>query len=386
MSGTGKNRSPNITANVYFAECGDKETEKLMREFLSKLGLEIITKEKAAISLTKGLAPYNQKVIDTAFEYAQAIIVLFTGDEQVHLRHGLIKESSSNSGASFSRQPRLDQIFEAGYALGLSPERTILLQAEGVHLFSDIDGRYVANFTSAEKEHQNLIQQLKSAGCTLHITQDVIRSLRLPNEVASTDGIELHSSASQEITMDERGGSKETETIDPKRVFVIQGRNTAANRFVYAFIKSIGLSPISWEEAAIRSAVSRAPYTGETLDTHFRHAQAVLVLLTGDDEVLVKGKGLPGHEELLLQPRPNVLFETGRALSSARLANRTLFLELGKVRVVENLSGYHRFQHRKNDLMHCWRLIDSLKSAGCPVNILDEDVTRKLWIDISQTY
>ena len=145
-----------------------------MYDFLDALGLQLITKE-AVVHRLKG-SPFAANILNTTFESAQAIIVLFTTEEYARLRRELRKPGKRKEEEEFRPQPSLDQIFEAGYALGRFSKRTILLQIGQVELFSDLDGRHMPNFTGTEDERRNLIDRLRGMGCTLQIDESRWRS------------------------------------------------------------------------------------------------------------------------------------------------------------------------------------------------------------------
>ena len=78
-----------------------------------------------------------------------------------------------------------------------------------------------------------------------------------------------------------------------------------------------------------------APYIGEVLDSAFNNAQAVIVLLTPDDQVRLLPELCHPEEDTIekeyhLQSRPNVLFEAGMAFG--RNVDRTLLIEVGRVK------------------------------------------------------
>lgn len=152
-----------ILQRVYVVYGYNLAVRDAMYAFLKALNLQPITKE-AAVSWTGESSPFADQIIDAAFKHAQAVIVLFTGDDRVRPREKLRRR--------IRFQPRQDQIFEAGYAFGRSPERTILIQAGQMQLFSDIDGRYIPNFTGKEDERKDLINRLKGAGCIVNDTGD----------------------------------------------------------------------------------------------------------------------------------------------------------------------------------------------------------------------
>jgi predicted nucleotide-binding protein len=168
---------------------------------------------------------------------------------------------------------------------------------------------------------------------------------------------------------------------DSRKVFVVYGRNKQAMREMFAFLKMLNLSPAPWEEAVLATG-RNAPYIGETIDRLLQQAQAVVVLLTGDDEAQLRSEFAPyraSDDELLLlpQPRANVLFEAGMVLSHDRLASRTILVEIGQVRICRNLEGRHRIK-LSNKMEDRWALIHSLQKAGCAVKIPGDERLRNI--------
>ena len=129
------------------------------------------------------------------------------------------------------------------------------------------------------------------------------------------------------------GGNNQTVT-DPRAVFVVHGRNKDLRDSMFSFLRCIGLHPLEWSEA-VNATGEATPYIGDILDTAFSMAQAVVILMTPDDEARLKkqfqGTDEPKHEtELTGQARPNVLFEAGMAMG--RDPKRTVLVEVGKLR------------------------------------------------------
>jgi predicted nucleotide-binding protein len=159
-------------------------------------------------------------------------------------------------------------------------------------------------------------------------------------------------------------------TANPKKVFVVFGRNKDMKREVFAFLKMLSLSPIPWQEAAWATDIG-SPYIGEIIETLLKEAQAVVVLLTGDDEARLRSEFFlddDSEDEKVPypQPRPNVLFETGMAYSNGWSASRTILVEIGKVRICHALGGRNRIKlSNKNE--DRWEFIRSLEEAGCAV-------------------
>ncbi len=159
---------------------------------------------------------------------------------------------------------------------------------------------------------------------------------------------------------------------DPRKVFVIHGRNEAARRGLFEFLRSIGLDPIEWSKA-IRLTGKGSPYIGQVLDAAFEAAQAVVVLQTPDDVAYL-------HESLThvgdpecsaqMQPRPNVLFEAGMAMG--RDEERTVMVKMGQIKVFSDVHGRHVVR-LDNNLKKRQELALRLQTAGCDVRLVGTD-------------
>lgn len=130
---------------------------------------------------------------------------------------------------------------------------------------------------------------------------------------------------------------------DARDVFVVHGRNLKARDSLFEFLRSIGLHPIEWSEAVV-AAKKPSPYVGEVLDAAFSLAQAVVVLMTPDDEARLREPFRkaddPAYEtQLTPQARPNVLFEAGMAMG--RDPGRTVLVALDSLREFSDIGGRH---------------------------------------------
>ena len=165
-----------------------------------------------------------------------------------------------------------------------------------------------------------------------------------------------------------------TEKPDPKKVFVVHGRNEAVRSSMFDFLRAIGLKPIEWTQA-LKLTGKPSPYIGEVLDAAFAAAQAVVVLLTGDDEAklrdeYVKRGDPPFERDLTPQARPNVLFEAGMAFG--RCPERTLLIALGNLRPFSDIAGRHLIK-LNNSSQRRHELAIRLQTAGCEVDLTGTD-------------
>ena len=157
---------------------------------------------------------------------------------------------------------------------------------------------------------------------------------------------------------------------DAREVFVVHGRNLAANDALFEFLRAIDLHPLEWSEA-VQATGKSSPYIGEILEAAFSRAHAVVVLFTPDDEArLRKAFSIdndPPHEtQLTGQARPNVLFEAGMAMAGSQ--DRTILVELGPLRPFSDISGLHVV--RMDDTsQRRQELAQRLRIAGCPVKL-----------------
>lgn len=162
---------------------------------------------------------------------------------------------------------------------------------------------------------------------------------------------------------------KKSERRPSNSVFVVHGRNLKARDEVFTFLRALGLSPIEWTQA-IAMTRQASPYVGTVLDTAFREAAAVVVLLTPDDDAYLRpefrGKREPAYERKPTgQARPNVLFEAGMAFG--RNPSSTLLVQLGEVRPFSDVGGRHVL-HLSDTPQKRQEFATKLRAAGCAVN------------------
>lgn len=164
-----------------------------------------------------------------------------------------------------------------------------------------------------------------------------------------------------------------------KAIFVVHGRDVDFKNKMFNFLRTIGLEPLDWNEI-IKLTGNAAPTTFEIVNKGLEHAQAILVLLTGDDEARLLEEFQNDDDSdiekvLTPQPRLNVVFEAG--LSFAISPERTILVKKSKVKKFSDVDGinYILFNGTQKDKNN---LINRLKIAGCEV-----DTTNNDWLDIT---
>ena len=161
---------------------------------------------------------------------------------------------------------------------------------------------------------------------------------------------------------------------DSRAVFVVHGRNEAIRKATFEFLRALGLHPLEWAEARQLTGEPN-PYVGTILKMAFENAQAVLVVMTPDDEARLidafHGKKEPPHEiELTGQPRQNVLFEAGMAMG--RDDRRTVLIQVGELRPFSDIYGRHIIEFDGSTEKR-QELADRLGDAKCAVNTKGTD-------------
>ena len=157
-------------------------------------------------------------------------------------------------------------------------------------------------------------------------------------------------------------------------VFVVHGRNENLRKAMFEFLRALGLNPKEWSHA-LQMTRGTNPWTLDVVDTAMAKVQAVVVMLSPDDEARLKPQFCRANEQrtegrLRGQPRANVIFEAGLALG--RHPTKTLLVQIGEVRGFTDIVGKHipRLSDdpaRRNDIAN------RLRKIGCKVDTTGDD-------------
>ncbi|WP_280435377.1 nucleotide-binding protein [Nocardia carnea] len=136
-------------------------------EFLRSIGLQPIEWARA-LEMTGTASPYIGDVLNAAFAQAQAVVVLQTPDDIAYLDSRLC-DDPDDPETSPQPQPRPNVLYEAGMAMGRSPERTVIVEFGDVKGFSDIHGRHTVRLDNSVGKRQMLASKLRIAGCSVDL-------------------------------------------------------------------------------------------------------------------------------------------------------------------------------------------------------------------------
>ena len=155
------------TKKVFVVHGRSDKLRESMFNFLRALGLNPIEWSQA-IQATQKVSPYIGEILDIAFGQAQAIIVMFCGDDEARLLKEFWGQNEPPYEKELTLQSRPNVIFEAGMAMGRNENRTILVQVGELRPISDIAGRHVTHLYNSSQKRQELVTKLQGAGCEVN--------------------------------------------------------------------------------------------------------------------------------------------------------------------------------------------------------------------------
>jgi predicted nucleotide-binding protein len=138
-----------------------------MFAFLRALGLNPMEWEHAVAS-AKGGNPHIDDIIETAMAKVQAVVVLFSPDEEAYLKEQFLGGDDRKDDGKPQGQPRPNVLFEAGLALGAHPEKTLLVQVGKVRGFSDIAGKHLVHLSNDPAKRNELANRLAKFHCDVN--------------------------------------------------------------------------------------------------------------------------------------------------------------------------------------------------------------------------
>ena len=155
--------------SVFVVHGRNEELRKALFDFLRALGLKPLEWERV-LQLAKGNNPFIGDVLDEVMGKVQAVLVLFSPDDEARLKPEFQTRADPGSEKKLMGQPRPNVLFEAGLALGRRPEKTVLVEIGKLRKFSDIGGRHVVRLTNDYKRRNDLANRLEKIGCKVDRT------------------------------------------------------------------------------------------------------------------------------------------------------------------------------------------------------------------------
>jgi predicted nucleotide-binding protein len=149
----------------------NEDARRAMFDFLRALNLKPL-EWGTLIAGTGKAAPYVGEVLEHAFRRAAAVVVLFTADDEARLREQFHGPIEPDHETELTPQARPNVLFEAGMALAVHPNRTVLVELGQLRPFSDVYGRHVVRLDGSDKPLRDIAQRLLDAGCDVDRSGD----------------------------------------------------------------------------------------------------------------------------------------------------------------------------------------------------------------------
>jgi hypothetical protein len=176
------------------------------------------------------------------------------------------------------------------------------------------DRRPGCSFTPTSSDQRYAFLRLKGKGLvTLRGTNEFLLTPAAIQNCESWEDPSAAENTERRVSSHQRPPGTETSYMpDPRKVFVIHGRDGAARTAVFNFLRALKLEPMEWNEVVALTGKA-SPYIGEVIEAGFANAQAIVVVFSGDDEAQLRADLRKANEpeyetKLSLQPRQNVLF------------------------------------------------------------------------------
>ena len=146
--------------NTLFVVHGrDTELNEDLFSLLRALGLNPIEWSQA-VAKTKGNNPDVDKIIGGQMKTVQGIIVLISPDEEARLKNKF-SDPAVPAEKTLQNQARPNVLFEAGWAFGAYPDKTLLVRVGSTRPISDLGGKHIMKLSNSPASRKELAQRLK---------------------------------------------------------------------------------------------------------------------------------------------------------------------------------------------------------------------------------
>lgn len=145
---------------VFVVHGRNQKIKQALFNFLRALNIKPLEWE-SAVKLTNKGAPTTLEVIKAGMENAKGVIILFTGDDLAKLKEEFWEEGEVYD---YEQQPRQNVLIEAGMAMALYPNSTIIVRIGKLREISDFAGVNYVNLNNKAERRQAFVSRLKTIG------------------------------------------------------------------------------------------------------------------------------------------------------------------------------------------------------------------------------
>ncbi|WP_404464702.1 nucleotide-binding protein [Micrococcus antarcticus] len=123
---------------VFVVHGRNRDAAHRVRHFLRGVHLRVLDWDQ--VREMCGLNPMTWDIVRKGLEVAHIIVVVFSGDDLARLDPRYLKDEDGADDREETPQPRQNVTLEAGMALGLAPDRTVLVRTGRLREISDLAG------------------------------------------------------------------------------------------------------------------------------------------------------------------------------------------------------------------------------------------------------
>ncbi|WP_059006487.1 CATRA conflict system CASPASE/TPR repeat-associated protein [Streptomyces specialis] len=156
--------SADTRRTVFVVHGRDEQVRAGMFDFLRAIDLRPLEWENV-VEPTGTISPYLGEVIAQGIARAQAVVVLLPPDDVVRLHPSLCVPSDGREEREPGMQARPNVLLELGMALGVAPERTLIVKVGAHRAVADLGGRNFIQLSDTAACRRKIAQRLRVAGC-----------------------------------------------------------------------------------------------------------------------------------------------------------------------------------------------------------------------------
>ena len=151
--------APTKNNTLFVVHGRDAKLNEDMFGLLRALGLNPIEWSKA-VAKTRGNNPDVDKIIAGQMKSVQGIVVMISPDEQAKLK-AKFSDPGEPSERQFGDQARPNVLFEAGWAFGAYPSKTLLVRVGKTRPISDLGGKHIMKLSNSAASRKEFAQRLE---------------------------------------------------------------------------------------------------------------------------------------------------------------------------------------------------------------------------------
>ncbi|MFE7870251.1 CATRA conflict system CASPASE/TPR repeat-associated protein [Micromonospora humida] len=154
--------------DVFVIHGRDEQARQALWTFLHAIDLHPLDWEEI-VRQTGEPSPYMGEVLQRAFQTNQAAVVLMTPDDGAILHESLRNKGDLVHESELTGQARPNVLLEAGMALALQRNRTVIIEIGKLRPISDLAGINTIHFDGTPASLQKIAQRLSAAGCAVNM-------------------------------------------------------------------------------------------------------------------------------------------------------------------------------------------------------------------------